>query len=357
VFDPPLTYASTYEPIWSLTAATASASAVSTKSRQDFSEELYDSCLRNQGSDRRGLSSLHSTWFAVLHVVFTFTEVGRVTKEQWLGGLAGAMLSNWIECMPGSHCSRITYRRVVKLVGQAPPTRAIVARPGSLKRAAIEAETCADRPLKQRVIDLGSDIPFTCVPKMIDEGFRAQKKILAKGNQKIMEHYHVARHCLEECLGDPLCDLLLMLVLTVSSSSVTPIVAVKGHEFEAGPRKEPGIFAAGLVTRMLWFLRPDAFPWKEDHGQVLRIPEMTKKIEHKGISNRVLRELGWIEVLGKRDNPRNSEVRLRPEGELLKLRAELLRLRRDPAGFIARVFHSQESVWVERCSGIIQERP
>jgi len=75
-----------------------------------------------------------------------------------------------------------------------------------------------------------------------------------------MEHYHVAWHCLEECLGDPLCDLLLMLVLTVSSSSVTPMVAVKGHEFSAGPRKEPGIFAAGLVTRMLWFLRSEAFP-------------------------------------------------------------------------------------------------
>jgi hypothetical protein len=351
-----LTCASTYEPIWSLTAATASAGAVSSKSRQDFSEELYDSCVRNHGPDRYGLSSLHSTWFAVLHAVFTFTDTGRVTKEQWLGGLAAAMLSNRIECMPGSHCSHITYRRVVKLVGQAPPTRVIVARPGSLKRAAIEAEISADRPAKRQVIDLGSNIPFTQVPKIIDEGFRAQEKILAKGNQKIMEHYHVARHCLEECLGDPLCDLLLMLVLTVSSSSVTPMVRSKGHEFEAGPRKEPRIFAAGLVTRMLWFLRPDAFPWEEDDGQVLRISEMTKKIEHKGISNRVLRELGWVKVLGKRDNPRNSEVQLRAEAELLKLRAELLRLRRDPAGFIARVFHSHDSVWVERCSEIIQER-
>lgn len=171
-----------------------------------------------------------------------------------------------------------------------------------------------------------------------------------------MEHYHVARNCLQRCLGDPLCDLLLMLVLTVSSSSVTPMVAVKGHAFVGGPRREPGLFAAGLVTRMLWFLRPLEFPWEADDGQVLRISEMTKKMEHKGVSNRVLRELGWIQVLGKRENPRNSEVQLQCEGELLKLRAELLLLQRDPAGFIARVFRSHDSIWVERCSGIIQER-
>src|ERR1700722_11414051 len=101
------------------------------------------------------------------------------------------MLSNRIECMPKLHCSHITYRRVVKLVGQAPPTRAIAAQPGSLKQAAIYAEICADRPAKRRVIDLGSDIPFTQVLKMIDSGFCAQEKILAKGNQNIMEHYYV----------------------------------------------------------------------------------------------------------------------------------------------------------------------
>ena len=155
--------------------------------------------------------------------------------------------------MPGSHCSRITYRRVVKLVGHAPVARVIAARPGSLKRAAIEAELWADRPAKRQVVDLGSDMPFTRIPKIIEEGFQEQEKALARGNQKIMEHYHVARNCLEGCLGDPLCDLLLMLVLTVSASSVTPTVAVKGHRFEAGRRRDPRIFASSLATRMLWF--------------------------------------------------------------------------------------------------------
>lgn len=258
--------------------------------------------------------------------------------------------------MPGSHCSRITYRRVVKLVGHGPPKRAIAARPGSLKRAAIEAQILAERPVKRLAIDLGCEIPFTSVPAVVDEGFKAQEKVLAKGNPRIAAHYHVARNCLESCLGDPLCDLLLMLVLTFRSSSVTPSVAVKGHGFEAGPRKDPGLFAASLVTKMLWFLRPKAFPWEKDEGMVLRIPEMTKKIEHKGVTSRLLRELGWVQVRGSRDNPRNSDLSLRPVEELLELRAELLSLRRDPAGFIARVFRSDDSVWVERCSEIMQER-
>ena len=131
---------------------------------------------------------------------------------------------------------------------------------------------------------------------------------------------------------------------------------MQGHTFEAGPRKDPKIFAAGLVTRMLWYLRPNAFPWNKDDGQVLRISEMTKKIEHKGVSNRVLRQLGWVNATSKRDNPRNSEIQLREVGELLRLRAELLRLRRDPARFIGRVFQSNNEMWVERCSKIIQER-
>lgn len=92
-----------------------------------------------------------------------------------------------------------------------------------------------ERPVKRRAIDLGYDIPFTSVPEVIQEGFKEQERILQKGNQNIEAHFHVARNCLESCLGDPLCDLLLMLVLTFSSSSATPFVAAKSHEFEAGP--------------------------------------------------------------------------------------------------------------------------
>lgn len=330
--------------------------AESTKSRQDFAHELFRKCLQNDGPERYALSSLHSTWFLILHAVFSFTDPGRVTTEHWLDGLAAAMAANHIECMPGSHCSRITYRRVVRLVSHTAPLRAIAARPGSLKRAAIEAESRARRPMKRQAIDLGCEVPFTCIPDIVNNGFRAQEKIFAKGNQKILEHYHVARNCLERSLGDPLCDVLLMLVLTFSASSVTPTVAVKSQHFEAGARKDPALFAASMATRMLWFLHPEAFPWEQDDGMVLRVSEMTKKIEHKGVTNRLLRELGWVQDHGRRDNPRNSDLSLRPVEELLKLRAELLSLRKDPAGFIAQVFHSHDSVWLERCSEIIREQ-
>jgi hypothetical protein len=98
---------------------------------------------------------------------------------------------------------------------------------------------------------------------------------------------------------------MLMLVLTLASSLETPTVAPKAHEFSVGPKKKNSMFAANLVTRMLWFLRPRWFPWDADAGVILRVSEMTKKVgkvsiqqrlgratqltsdtaEHKGISN------------------------------------------------------------------------
>jgi len=77
--------------------------------------------------------------------------------------------------------------------------------------------------------------------------------------------------------------------------------------------------------------------------------------EHKGANNRMLRELGWIEVKGNRDSPRNSEVSLRPDDGLLALRKELLSSRKNPDRFISLIFHSSDKVWVDRCSSIITE--
>jgi len=345
-----------YEPIWRLATPNAPPTMVSHKSRQDFAREVYEDCVKNRGPARQALSSLHSTWFAVLHAVFTFTSADQVSEKVWLSGLAAAMNSNHIECMPGSHRSRITYRRVVRFVGAVPVPRVAAARLGSLKRDAMEAELRVKQSTKRRAIDLGCEIPFTRIPPLVEDGFQALNKMFVKGDSKIQEHYQVARNCLEECLGDPLCDLLLMLVVTYGSSSVTPCVTTSGKGFEVGARKNPAQFAANLATRMLWFLRPEAFPWEKDDGTVLRISEMTKKIEHKGVHNRFLRETGWVQVHGNRPNPRNSELSLRSVDELLRVRKELLSLRKNSAGFIARVFHSQDSVWLERCSEIVQER-
>jgi hypothetical protein len=202
-----------------------------------------------------------------------------MSEELWVGALSVAMLSSGIECMPGWYQSRLSYRRAVRLVGSTPSALALTARPGSLKRAAIEAEHKAKRPAnKKMVVDFGCVIPFNTIPPLVDHGFRLQEKNFKKGDQRVLEHYQVARQCLVECLGNPLCDVMLMMVLTLAASSVTPFVAPKTRYFDAGPRKDPAMFAANLVTRMLWFFQPHKFPWDTDAGLVLRVSEMTKKI-------------------------------------------------------------------------------
>lgn len=253
-----------------------SSTYTSTKVRQDFSRELYDSCAKDDKSATRSFSSLHATWVSVLRAAIQYTAKGLMDKEQWIGALSVAILSNQIECVPGTYQSRLSYRRVVKLVGYTPPALALTARPGSVKRAAIEAENKMKQPIKRRRIDFGCGIPFTNIPKLVEDGFKQQEK--NKQDQMVLEHYQAARVCLAGCLGDPLCDVMLMLALTLASSSVTPTVAPKTQYLSVGAKKDPGLFAANLVTRMLWFLRPEAFPWKTDAGSVLRIPEMTKKL-------------------------------------------------------------------------------
>ena len=85
--------------------------------------------------------------------------------------------------------------------------------------------------------------------------------------------------------------------------------------------------------------------------------EVLLGIEHKGVSNRLLRELRWVQVVrNNRDSPRNSDLVLQRQGELLRMRRELMRLRNDAVGFIGLVFRSYDSIWVERCSAIVKEK-
>ena len=95
----------------------------------------------------------------------------------------------------------------------------------------------------------------------------------------------MVRNYLESCLEEPVCDLLLMLVLTMASSFTTPTVLPSKHEFEVGTSKNASLFAANLVTRMLWFLCPNHFITAGSNSTVLSITKMTKKMEHKGINN------------------------------------------------------------------------
>ena len=102
----------------------------------------------------------------------------------------------------------------------------------------------------------------------------------------------MAHNYLESCLEEPAYNLLLMLVLTMASSSATPTVLPSKHEFEVGVSKDASLFIANLATYMLWFLRPNHFTMASGNSIVLSITKMTKKMEHKGINNWFLRELG-----------------------------------------------------------------
>lgn len=202
-------------------------------------------------------------------------------EEYWISAIMSALAACRIDCVPGSYHGRLSYRRMTRLVGNVPAPSAIAARPGSLKRAAIEAVHQAKRRSQTKsTIDFGCQIPFNAIPPLVEKGFQQLDGQFSKSgmNQKVREHYHRARQCLIECLGQPKCDLMLMLVLTLASSSATPTVAVNATEFSKGPTKNSEMFAAALVTRMLWSLRPDYFPSEEDDGWVLSVREMTKKI-------------------------------------------------------------------------------
>jgi hypothetical protein len=172
-----------------------------------------------------------------------------VSGEQWIGAISAAMLESCVEAIPGASRGKLTSRVVIRLVGMAPSKALLATRPGTLKRATVEANENGKRPQVQKRIDFGCKIPFTRIPRLVDEGLRAQDKQFEKRDGRIREHYCMVRHCLDACLGDPLCDLILMYTLTLASCSVTPTVVDEG--FDVGKRKDDKVFAANLVTRML----------------------------------------------------------------------------------------------------------
>lgn len=56
---------------------------------------------------------------------------------------------------------------------------------------------------------------------------------------------------------------------------------------------------------------------------------------------------------GSRQSPRVDECEIQANGELLRLRDELLSLQEHPARFIEKVFGS-DKIWVDRCMSIIK---
>lgn len=335
--------------------------SVTVVARRDFAGDLYAALSKREEGQMAAFAPKHATWPTVLRAAIQHTSVESLTKTHWIDSIAAAMQASGIEWVPGQHRKRLTHKRIIRFVGSTTPTAVLSARPGGLKRAALEAEqrmleSSARKRLRKRRVDFGCELPFETVPRLIRDGFERLDVLFSKGDHKVLEHYQLARNVLGGCLGEPLCDLMLILALTLGASSVTPFVAPKQHSFSAAPhRKDPALLAANMVTRMLWFLKPESFPWDQDDGPILRVSEMTKKIEHKGVSNRVLRELGWIRVKNNRDSPRNSESVLAPASDLVSFYKELIRLRKEPDQFIDRIFHGSDSIWRERCGSIVRE--
>lgn len=191
--------------------------------------------------------------------------------------------------MPGCEKGKLTHRRVVRLVGFVAATpRILQAPPGSLKRAALIAEMNMERAsgeaqkrARRRKIDFGEQIPFQGLPRMVREGFGKVEEKLTGVDEMALWHYSAAQKWLVKSLGDPRCDLMLMLTLTICASSATPQVLPdqKGFSVAAKPQ-DPAILAANMVTRMIWFLRPEEFPWstKEEKPKGHPVSAMSKKI-------------------------------------------------------------------------------
>ena len=60
-------------------------------------------------------------------------------------------------------------------------------------------------------------------------------------------------------------------------------------------------------------------------------------------------------VSGKQDTPRNSEVLLQDQEELIRRLRELMSARHNALAFISLVFRSHDRIWVERCVSIIRD--
>ncbi|KAJ9415745.1 hypothetical protein QL093DRAFT_2568886 [Fusarium oxysporum] len=225
------------------------------KTRRDFAEEIFVALMEGGRKGHLGVESVaptHSTWPSILRAAIQHTRGSFATRAQWVSGIAAAMVSASIEWVPGSHRRRLTHQQVVQLVGAA----------ASATRRALEAEA-------RRTVD---SIPFKQIPDIVERGFTEIRRLFAKGDQRVLSHYCAAYCCLTDCLEDPLCDLMLILTLTITASSATPEVRpnTKGFSVTA-KRRDPALLAANMVTRMLWFLRPEAFPWDKDQDTVLRV--------------------------------------------------------------------------------------
>lgn len=265
--------------------------AKSNKARCDFAEEIYNACLAGNEAAGRSIWSKNATWLPILREAIRNTSEESVTAREWTSGIAREMADASIEWVPGCHRKRLTSRRVIQLDKThlyAKPPPILSGPPGSLKGAAMEAElrmTTADEQASKRSnrgrIDFGYEIPFKKVPKAIQEGFAKLETYYSMTDLRAVRHLDLAYSCLLDCLGDPLCDLMFMLALTFAACTVTPLIREGEAEFSPGTKKkkkDAEMLSATMVTRMLWFMRSERYPWEDHDRGVLSVAKMTQKL-------------------------------------------------------------------------------
>lgn len=77
------------------------------------------------------------------------------------------MLSYKIEYIPGVYQSRLSFRRVIRLIEYTTPAGVLSAPIRSLKRSTIEAQHQAKRIRTTSRIDFSYSIPFTQIPELV----------------------------------------------------------------------------------------------------------------------------------------------------------------------------------------------
>ena len=326
----------------------------------------------------------------------------------WPGLLSGCLVRARVEWVPSVEKGRLTTRSCDQLRGNDDAEEEIPrGMLGTLVRRAYDARIEGHRATKRRalearrirVIDFDCEFPFVCVPDLVDKGLDEARLTFKDdlSNQRVLAHYEEAVACLCRHIDDVPCQLLLMLALTVAVSYDTPAV-VKGTK--VGPK---GAFtfvfdtkdakktitshktALCLVTRMLWKLYPQDFKEKPSSGApppdtaALEISEMTKKIgelvimsarsgspllrmaanhimaEHIGVNNQWIHAIGWGVNTSRRMYPRTSDVVVVSLQQMRERHQRLLDLVRRPNDFIAEVFGSPHSDWVDRCRDFIKD--
>ncbi|EGU72634.1 hypothetical protein FOXB_16858 [Fusarium oxysporum f. sp. conglutinans Fo5176] len=196
---------------------------------------------------------------------------------------------------------------------------------------------------------------------MIQERFGKLENDYTKTDPMAVRHLNQAYNCLIDCLGDPLCDMMLLLALTFGACTVTPHIDERGSEFyPARKRKESDILAATMVIRMLWFMRKEAFLWEDTDERVLSVARMTEETENRAFNNHGLLKFGWVEYKtntgNRRRTPQTTELQLRSMEELYEDCKCLISAMKNAERFISLVFGSDDEVWVARCYSIIRDR-